>query len=295
MPLMMKPTILLTATLGLLAAAGPTRALAAETPALTTDKEKFSYALGMYYGNMFVDRGFDLNIDILAQAIKDTLATNRTMLTSTQMDQVLREEERRWNERQQAKLKQQREANLKKAEAFLAENKSKPGVMTTPSGLQYKILTEGNGPIPSSNDTVTVNYRGTLLDGTEFDNSAKRGAPATFPVTGVIKGWTEALEKMKVGSKWQLFIPPNLAYGEPGRGSIPPNSLLIFDVELLTNAPPQPPPASSTAPLTSDIIKVPSLDEMKKGAKIETLKPEDVEKEIQKGKQQQKQETGKQP
>ena len=120
-------------------------------------------------------------------------------------------------------------------EAFLAANKVKPGVVTTASGLQYKVITEGNGPQPKATDTVTVDYRGTLIDGTEFDSSYKRGQPATFPVSGVIKGWTEALQLMPVGSKWQLFIPPQLGYGDRGAGnSIPPNSTLIFEVELLS-------------------------------------------------------------
>ncbi len=124
-----------------------------------------------------------------------------------------------------------------------------------------------------------MNYRGTLLDGTEFDSSYKRGQPAQFPVGGVIHGWTEALEKMPVGSKWKLFIPAELAYGERGNRSIPPNSTLIFEVELLdTKTPPPPAAAAPTAPLTSDIIKVPSAEEMKKGAKIEVIKPEDAAK-----------------
>jgi hypothetical protein len=135
--------------------------------------------------------------------------------------------------------------------------------------------------MPTASDTVTVNYRGALIDGTEFDSSYKRGQPATFPVGGVIRGWTEALQKMNVGSKWKLFIPAELAYGEnPPRGSsIPPNAVLVFEVELLdTKTPPPPAPPAPAAPLTSDIIKVPSAEEMKKGAKIEVIKPEDIDK-----------------
>jgi hypothetical protein len=134
--------------------------------------------------------------------------------------------------------------------------------------------------MPAPDEVVTVNYRGTLLDGTEFDSSYKRGQPAQFPVGNVIHGWTEALQQMKVGSKWQLFIPPQLAYGEQGRPGIPPNSVLIFEVELLATEHPSPPASgvSTNAPLTSDIIKVPSLEEMKKGAKIEVIKPEDAAK-----------------
>ena len=129
--------------------------------------------------------------------------------------------------------------NAAEAEKFLGENKTKEGVKTAGSGLQYKVLKEGAGAQPKSSDSVTVNYRGTLLDGTEFDSSYKRGEPATFPVGGVIKGWTEALQLMKVGSKFQLFIPANLAYGEQGRPGIPPNSVLIFEVELMDVKSPQ--------------------------------------------------------
>ncbi|MEK7781252.1 MAG: FKBP-type peptidyl-prolyl cis-trans isomerase, partial [Verrucomicrobiota bacterium] len=171
------------------------------------------------------------------------------------------------------------EKNKAEGEAFLAANKSKPGVKVFPSGLQYKVLAEGSGESPKPEDTCIVKYRGTLIDGTEFDNSEKApGGTASFPANRVIPGWTEALTNMKPGAKWQLFVPSNLAYGEMGKGgNIAPNTVLLFDVELVsfTAAPPPPPPA---APLTSDIIKVPSLDEMKKGAKIETIKAEDVEK-----------------
>jgi FKBP-type peptidyl-prolyl cis-trans isomerase FklB len=134
-----------------------------------------------------------------------------------------------------ARQKELGEKNKKEGEAFLAENKKKEGVTTLPSGLQYKIMKEGDGQIPKSTDTVTVHYRGTLIDGTEFDSSYTRGQPATFPVKGVIAGFSEALQLMKVGSKWQLFIPSNLAYGERGAGDdIGPNASLIFDIELIS-------------------------------------------------------------
>jgi FKBP-type peptidyl-prolyl cis-trans isomerase FklB len=138
--------------------------------------------------------------------------------------------------KQQERAKVQGEKNKKEGEAFLAQNKTKAGVKTLPSGLQYKVITEGKGKTPKANDTVTVQYKGTLIDGTEFDSSYKRGQPATFPVNGVIKGWTEALQLMKEGSKWQLFIPADLAYGASGTpgGPIGPNAVLIFDVELVS-------------------------------------------------------------
>jgi FKBP-type peptidyl-prolyl cis-trans isomerase len=177
--------------------------------------------------------------------------------------------------------------NKAAGEAFMATNSATPGVkvltVMLPNGtnaqMQYIVLSEGTGPKPAATDQVSVNYRGTLLDGTEFDSSYKRGKPATFPVGGVIKGWTEALKQMSVGSKWKLFIPAELAYGESGRPGIPPNSLLTFEVELVSIAPPAAAPAPApSAPLTSDIIKVPSAEDLKKGAKIEVIKPEDVQK-----------------
>jgi FKBP-type peptidyl-prolyl cis-trans isomerase FklB len=182
------------------------------------------------------------------------------------------------------------EADKAKAagEKFLADNKAKPGVVTLPSGLQYKILTEGKGTeSPKAEDTVTVQYRGSLVGGTEFDSSYKRGQPATFRVGGVIKGWTEALQLMKPGSKWELYIPNELAYGEnapPGSG-IPAGAPLVFEVELQTFTKPTPPPAPPMPqPITSDIIKVPSAEELKHGAKIETIKAEDIQKELDKAK-----------
>jgi len=160
--------------------------------------------------------------------------------------------------------------NKSDGEAFLATNKDNPGVITLPDGLQYKVITGGGGGVPTLADTVTVNYSGKLLDGTEFDSSYKRGQPASFPVTGVIRGWTEALTQMKTGSKWQLFIPSDLAYGPSGRPGIPPDAVLIFEVELLSI---QASPAAAPIgpPMTSDIIRV-------QGTNVETLKAEDVQK-----------------
>jgi FKBP-type peptidyl-prolyl cis-trans isomerase len=255
---------------------------AEEASPFNSDKEKFSYALGVNYGSMFAKQEIDVDVEAMVKAIKDVQA-GKPLMTEEQMRTVLMDAQKKMMEKREAKRKADGEVNKKKAEDFLAENKGKPGVLSTPSGLQYKVLSEGAGAKPGSNDTVTVHYKGVLLDGTEFDSSYKRNQPATFGLNGVIKGWTEGLQLMPAGSKYQFFIPPDLAYGEFGRPNIPPNSLLIFDVELLSNAPAAPPPAPAQ-PLTSDIIKVPSLEEMKKGAKIETIKAEDVEKEIQKQK-----------
>jgi FKBP-type peptidyl-prolyl cis-trans isomerase FklB len=203
---------------------------------LKTQKDKFSYALGMNTGKRMADslnkQSVPFDPAILARGLKDGLAGGKTLLTDQEAQGVLDEARKDIQQKQQAKMQQAGGVNKKEGEAFLTENKAKAGVVTLPSGLQYKILKEGTGPKPTASDSVVCDYRGTLINGTEFDSSYKRGQPATFPVTGVIKGWTEALQLMPVGSKWQLFIPSDLAYGEPGRPGIEPNSTLIFEVEL---------------------------------------------------------------
>ena len=262
------------------------------TNQLADNKSRISYAVGMMTGHQWKAQDIDLDPALYAQGIKDTLAGGATLLTPEQAQQVLADFQKEFKakaqERQKEQMAKQAELAVKnKAEgdAFFATNKLAPGIkllsVTLPNGktseLQYQILTAGTGPMPKASDQVTVNYRGALLDGTEFDSSYKRGEPATFPVGGVIPGWTEALKNMPVGSKWKLFIPADLAYGERGRPGIPPNSTLIFEVELLSIKAPTPPPAPA-APLTSDIIKVPSAQELKNGAKIEVIKPEDLQK-----------------
>jgi FKBP-type peptidyl-prolyl cis-trans isomerase len=207
-------------------------------------------------------------------------------LTDAEMREVFQNLNQQMRAKAEEKRKAEAETNKKAGAEFLAANKTKPGVITLPSGLQYKVLTEGKGDSPKADDTVTVNYRGTLIDGTEFDSSYSRNQPANFQANHVIKGWTEALQLMKPGSKWQLFIPSELAYGDMSRPKIPAGSTLIFEVELLSFKKPEAPAASQ--PLTSDIIKVPSAEELKKGAKIETIKPEDIEKEKAKEKANQK-------
>ncbi len=255
---------------------------AADTNELSTEKARVSYSLGVSYGNGWNQQGVEVDYDVFVRGLKDSKAVGHTLMTEEQMRETLNKYRQDLAARQQETQRQLGETNKQKAEEYLAKNKSEPGIVITDSGLQYKIVAEGTGSMPSSNALVTVNYKGTLLDGTEFDSSYKRNQPWQTPVNRVIPGWTEALQKMKVGSKWQLFVPPALAYGERGRPGIPPNSLLIFELELLTNAPPPAPTPAPVpnAPLTSDIIKVPSLEDMKKGAKVETLKAEDVEKLI---------------
>ncbi len=202
---------------------------------LSTEKEKFSYALGMRMGGSLKKQDVPVDPAILARGVKDAVSGGKTLLTEEEAQAALTAMQNEMRQKQQAKMQEAGAADKKEGEAFLAANKGKEGVVTLPSGLQYKILQEGTGPKPTATDSVVCNYRGTLIDGKEFDSSYKRGQPATFPVNGVIKGWTEALQLMPVGSKWQLFIPPDLAYGERGAGpDIGPDSTLIFEVELLS-------------------------------------------------------------
>lgn len=208
--------------------------------ALTTKKDKFSYAVGMNLGMNFKNQSVPVDPNILLRGMKDALAGAKPLLTEDEAKAVMMEVQNDFRKAQMEKMQQMGEANKKEGTAFLAANKAKEGVVTTASGLQYKILTAGTGPKPVATDTVSVNYRGTLINGKEFDSSYKRGQPATFGVGGVIKGWTEALQLMPVGSKWQLFIPSDLAYAERGAGSdIAPNATLIFEVELLSIKPPE--------------------------------------------------------
>jgi FKBP-type peptidyl-prolyl cis-trans isomerase FklB len=205
--------------------------------ALKTQKEKASYALGMKIGGDLHRQGVSTAVDpaIVARGLRDALAGTKPLLTEEDEKAALIQLQSQVVGAQQAKAHEAGTANRKQGEEFLATNKSKPGIVTLPSGMQYKILKEGTGPKPTAGDTVSCNYRGTLIDGKEFDSSYKRGQPTSFPVGGVIKGWTEALQLMPVGSKWQLFIPSELAYGDRGAGGdIGPGETLIFEVELLS-------------------------------------------------------------
>jgi len=202
---------------------------------LTTQKDKVSYALGMNLGVNLHKQSVEVDPKILLQGLEDGMAGGKTQLSEEQARATLTELQNDLRKKQQEKMQQAGDSNKKEGDAFLAANKGKEGVVTLPSGLQYKVLSAGTGPKPTAGDSVVCNYRGTLIDGTEFDSSYKRGQPATFPVGGVIKGWTEALQLMPVGSKWQLFVPAELAYGERGPSpDIGPNATLIFDVELLS-------------------------------------------------------------
>lgn len=202
---------------------------------LTTEKDKISYSIGTDIGNSLKRQEIDVDTDVLFKGIRDVMTGGKLLLTDEEMRSTMDEFRNKMIAKQQDKMKELGEKNKEEGEAFLAENKKDKDVVTLPSGLQYKVITEGDGAMPKATDKVTVNYRGTLIDGTEFDSSYTRGQPASFPVNGVIPGWTEALQLMKAGSKWKLFIPSNLAYGERGAGGkIGPNAALIFEVELIS-------------------------------------------------------------
>lgn len=222
---------------GLTTRKAPSTTKSASALALNTKKEKASYALGMKIGTDLQRQGVVPAVDpaIVARGLRDAMAGAKTLMTEDEARAALTQLRNDVEQKAAAQAQQKGASNRKAGEAFLAANKAKQGVVTLPSGMQYKILTEGNGPKPTADDTVTCNYRGTLTDGKEFDSSAKHGGPASFPVNRVIKGWTEALQLMPVGSKWQLFIPPDLAYGDRGAApDIGPGETLIFEVELLS-------------------------------------------------------------
>lgn len=202
---------------------------------LKNEKDKVSYSIGLNIGGNFKSQSVDINTDVLLKGIKDALSGSKPLMTEKEIQETMTAFQKEMTAKHGEQTKALAETNKKEGEAFLAANKGKDGVKTTSSGLQYKIIKDGNGQMPKATDTVTVNYSGTLIDGTEFDSSYKRGEPASFPLNGVIPGWTEALQMMKVGSKWQLFLPPAIAYGERGQGRvIGPNAALIFEVELLS-------------------------------------------------------------
>ena len=192
--------------------------------------------IGTQVGGSLKKQSVEVDWNLAAEGLKDAMSGGKTLLTQEEAKAVLDEVQSEVRKQQQAKAQQAAATNKTESEAFLAANKAKEGVVTLPSGLQYKVLTAGTGPKPTASDQVVCNYRGTLINGTEFDSSYKRGQPATFGVGQVIKGWTEALQLMPVGSKWQLFIPSSLAYGErpDPRSGIEPNATLIFEVELLS-------------------------------------------------------------
>lgn len=204
--------------------------LVADELKLDTEEKKISYIIGFQAGTQLKQQGFDIDMESLTKAIKDGLAGSHPLLSGEEASAVMQA----MQQKQMAKQEKQGSESTEAGKAFLAENKKKEGVIELENGLQYKIITAGKGKKPAESDTVSVNYRGTLIDGTEFDSSYKRGEPVEFPVNRVIPGWTQILQMMEEGAKWQVYIPSELAYGERGAGAnIGPNSTLIFDIELL--------------------------------------------------------------
>lgn len=229
-----------------------------EQPAtLSSQKDKLSYSFGQNIGNSLKQQKIELNLDLLMKGVQDAIADKKSLLTPEEMANVLKD----FQKERFAKLAEERKAlaetNLKEGEAFLTANKAKEGVITLPSGLQYKVITQGTGKTPKATDQVTTHYRGTLIDGTEFDSSYKRGKPASFAVNQVIPGWTEALQLMKEGDKWQLFVPAKLGYGERGvpGGKIGPSATLIFDIELISVN-----PVENKAPAEEGVDSQPTTD-----------------------------------
>jgi len=275
-----------TVVLGL---AASLRADTTNSNVLVDEKARVSYAIGLSVGHNFLAKDLDLDPDVVGRAIKDVLTGRPELLSRDQVGEVLKAFQAEYQVKMRAKQTEVAAKNKAEGAAFLAKNKTAPGVQTqevtlpdnTVHEFQYIVESTGTGAKPATTDMVKVNYRGTFLDGTEFDSSYKRGQPASFRLNQVIPGWTESLSRMTVGSKWKIFLPSDLAYGDQGNRGIPGGSLLVFEVELLdtTSAASMPHPGMApSAPLTSDIIKVPSAEDMKKGAKIEVIKPQDAPK-----------------
>ena len=252
--------------------------------ALDNEAKKAGYILGQDYGSNLLRQSVEFDLESFLAGFKEGYAGKTNVFSEEEIRDIMTEFSASVRAKAEIKRKELAEKNLKIGQEFLEKNKTKEGVKTTESGLQYEVITAGEGDSPTADHTVTVNYRGTTLDGNEFDSSYKRGQPATFPLKGVIKGWTEGLQLMKPGAKYKFYIPSDLAYGPNGNRGIEPNSTLIFEVELISfkePTPPKPPAAGKTVtsrPVTSDIIKVPSSEEIKKGAKPEVIKKEDIEK-----------------
>jgi FKBP-type peptidyl-prolyl cis-trans isomerase FklB len=260
------------------------------TNVLGDDKSRLSYAIGVMFASRWKDQGVDVDNSLVLRGLNDGQSGGPTLMSPQEVQAVITKFQQALAEKQQKMREEALAKNKAEGEAFLAQNKSQPGVQTLPAvavdgktyELQYKVITDGTGESPTPLDTVTVNYRGTFINGEEFDSSSKAGHPISFPLNRVIRGWSESITHMKVGSKWQLFIPSELAYGPNGYGSrIGPNTTLIFEVELLSIQHPQTQAAPVPAPippLTSDVIKVPSAAEMANGAKVEVLNQDQVRK-----------------
>jgi UDP-GlcNAc:undecaprenyl-phosphate/decaprenyl-phosphate GlcNAc-1-phosphate transferase len=226
----MRPTLILALAVGLLAI----QASAQETATLTTQKDKVSYGIGVQVAASLKGQGIDVDPNLLVKGLRDALAGQKLLMSDEELSATMAAFQQEMVQKQTQARAQAAEENKKTGDTFLAGNSKKDGVVTLPSGLQYKILVAGQGKKPTEADTVSCNYRGTLIDGTEFDKS-EAGKPASFDVKQVIPGFKEGLQLMTVGSKWQFFIPPDLAYGDRGAGNvIGPNTTLVFEVELVS-------------------------------------------------------------
>jgi FKBP-type peptidyl-prolyl cis-trans isomerase FklB len=206
---------------------------AQEAQVLKTQKDQMSYSLGADMGRNLKRNGIEVDLDLMIRGLKDGLSSEKLLISERDLRRILSDFQAELRRKRVEAMKTAAEDNKKEGDSFLAENKTKEGVVTLPSGLQYKILKAGDGRKPTEADMVEVNYRGTLLDGTVFDSTYENKKPALLKVNGVIRGWSEALQLMPVGSKWQIFVPPQLAYAARGSGLIGPNATIIFDVELL--------------------------------------------------------------
>ncbi len=228
----MKMKLVTAAVMGL---AMSTAMAATDATSLTTDKDKLSYSIGADLGKNFKTQGIDINPEVLAKGMQDGMSGAQLILTEQQMKDVLNKFQKDLMAKRSAEFNKKSEENKTKGESFLKENKAKPGVVVLPSGLQYKIIETGSGAKPSKSDTVTVEYTGRLIDGTVFDSTEKTGKPATFQVSQVIPGWTEALQLMPAGSTWEIYVPSGLAYGPRSVGGpIGPNETLIFKIHLIS-------------------------------------------------------------
>ncbi|KTD56592.1 macrophage infectivity potentiator [Legionella santicrucis] len=228
----MKMKLVTAAIMGL---AMSTAMAATDATSLTTDKDKLSYSIGADLGKNFKNQGIDINPEALAKGMQDGMSGAQLILTEEQMKDVLSKFQKDLMAKRSAEFNKKAEENKAKGDAFLSANKSKPGIVVLPSGLQYKIIDAGTGSKPGKSDTVTVEYTGTLIDGTVFDSTEKAGKPATFQVSQVIPGWTEALQLMPSGSTWEVYVPADLAYGSRSVGGpIGPNETLIFKIHLIS-------------------------------------------------------------
>ncbi len=244
---------------------------------LRDTRQKASYGLGVQAAKTWLNRGADVDWDAYIKGLRDAAGDGELLLSEQEIRDAFQKFQADTQAAYRARIAEEGAKNKELGEEFLAKNKEREGVKTTASGLQYEVIEEGDGPRPKATDRVTVHYTGTLIDGKKFDSSVDRGQPATFPLSGVIKGWTEGLQLMATGSKYRFYIPSELAYGTNAPPSIGPNQVLIFDVELLSiESQPQ-----ANRPVTSDIIKVPSREELEKGAQPRVLTQEEVQAEIE--------------